>query len=85
VVLNGHVIKFPVVLHRPKRAVFFLDKEEGRRHWRNGRTYATCRNVLVNEHVKLLILNLRERIKLSTDRFEDLRQLDSMILGAFRQ
>jgi hypothetical protein len=28
-VLNGHIVKFPVVLHRPKRAVFFLDKEEG--------------------------------------------------------
>jgi hypothetical protein len=83
-VLDCHVVKFPVVLHRPKHAVFFLDKEEGRRHWRNGWAYATCRNVLVDEHVELLILDLRERIELSADRFEVLCQLNSMIPGVFR-
>jgi hypothetical protein len=47
-VLDGHIVKFPVVLHRLKHPIFLLDKEEGRRHWKNGRTYATCCNVLVN-------------------------------------
>jgi hypothetical protein len=83
--LNGHVIKFLVVLHRPKHAVFFLDKEEGRHHWRHRRMYATCHNMLVDKHVKLLILEFRERIELSVDWFEVLCQLNSMIPGAFRR
>jgi hypothetical protein len=35
--------------------------------------------MLINEHIKLLILDLKEWIKLAANRFEVLCQLDSMI------